>query len=265
MESSHTKPSLLPRESLQATATIIQTNIMSIQGIVDENYELFQRIAIHPSTNYPGRTQQNVLNELLRKLNEPEMETVVEQAIEAARAAGLDEKKLAVGANERRNSYDDDLDDYGMDEEGDQGQSDPFSEQWADCRYTFEQALKQYITGQAKRNFTVEEQEIGIENVRTGLKRKLTDEDDDEEEEDEDEDEDEEMGMGVGGMGGGTVGGSGVGMGGGPAGAPGANLNAQPENLLWLLSRGGRNLPKNIEFAANRVTRQETKRPPPPR
>ncbi|KAK3984840.1 mediator of RNA polymerase II transcription subunit 8 [Cladorrhinum sp. PSN332] len=256
----HSTP-LPTRESLQANTTIIQKNIMSIQSIIDENFELFQRVAVQPSTNYPGRNSENfdLLIMLLRKKPEEAVDDLMEESMNAARAAGLDEKKLAVGLHERRNSYDDDPDDYGLDDEEEEGQSDPFSEQWADCLYTFNQALTQYVTVQVRKNFTVEEQAMGIENVRTGLKRELKDLEDDDDEDDEDEDEDEDMEMG------GTGSGVGAGFGGGSGTASGANPNAQPEQLLWMLCRGGRNLPRVVELDANRVVKVETKRAPPPR
>ncbi|KAK4160977.1 mediator of RNA polymerase II transcription subunit 8 [Cladorrhinum sp. PSN259] len=253
----HSNP-LPTKESLQANATIIQKNIMSVQSIIDENCELFQRIAVHPSTNYPGRTQGDLLLSLLRKKPEQSVDKMIEASLEAANAAGLDEKKLAVGLHDRRNSYDDDPDNYGLEDDEEDGQSDPFNEQWADCQYAFNEALKQYVAFQVKKNFTVEEQAMGIENVRTGLKRDLKDVDDEDDEE-EDEDEDEDMGMG------GAVGGAGPGIGAGAAAAPGAQSNIQPEHLLWMLSRGGSQLPRNIELDANRVVKVETKRAPPPR
>jgi mediator of RNA polymerase II transcription subunit 8 len=51
--------------------------------------------------------------------------------------------------------------------------------------------ISSYAQEEAGDNYTVAEREMGIENVRTGLRRKL--EDSESEEEDEDEDEDEEM------------------------------------------------------------------------
>ncbi|KAK4229096.1 mediator of RNA polymerase II transcription subunit 8 [Podospora fimiseda] len=250
---------LLSRESLQLNTTIIKSNIMSVQSIIDDNFDLFQRLAIHPSTNYPGRNKENfdLLVMLLRKKPEEAVDDYIEESLNAARAAGLDEKKLAEGLHERMNSYNDDPDDYGMEDEEDEGQSDPLIEQWADCFYTFDQAVKQYVSVQAQKNFTVAEQAMGIENVRTGLKRELKDIDDDDDEEEEDEDED----MAMGGMESGAA----PGLAGGPVSTSGAINNIQPEHVLWMMARGGKNLPRYVELDANRVVKVETKRAPPPR
>ena len=51
--------------------------------------------------------------------------------------------------------------------------------------------ISTYAQEEAGDNYTVAEREMGIENVRPGLRRKL--EESESEEEDEDEDEDEEM------------------------------------------------------------------------
>ena len=55
--------------------------------------------------------------------------------------------------------------------------------------------LQKYAMQESSDNYTAEERAGGIENVNTGLRRKLEDNhhDSDEEDEDEDEDEDEEM------------------------------------------------------------------------
>ncbi|KAL2017672.1 hypothetical protein VTK56DRAFT_1886 [Thermocarpiscus australiensis] len=238
------------RESLQASASILQQNIRSIQELATEYSDLFQRIAIHPSTNFPGRTQEHVLLQLLRKKLEPDVEGWVEDARETARAAGLDPSTLATGVRPRgANGYDDE-DTYGLDQE-DEVPSDPFNEQWADMLDAFQETLQQYVTVQVKKKYTVEEQAIGIENVRTGLKRNL--EESDEEDEEEEEEEEEEVGPG------------------GPAAGAGAATTAggkpvmQPEHVFWLMATGDFTVPRNIEFVSQRKATETTKRPAPPR
>jgi len=223
-----------------------------------ENSDIFKRIAIHPSTNFPGRTQEHMLLQLLRKKLEPEVESWVEEARETARAAGIDVSKLSGpggGAPTRgMNGYGDD-DEYGMDDEDEGVPSDPFNEQWADMLETFQHSLHHYVTVQLKKQYTVEEQEMGIENVRTGLKRELRDEDEDE---DEDEEEEEE---GVAGVAGGVAS---QGAGAGTAGAAKKPV-IQPEYLFWLAARGDTRVSRNIEFEAMRKVAQTAKRPAPPR
>ncbi|KAK4136651.1 hypothetical protein BT67DRAFT_398019 [Trichocladium antarcticum] len=246
------------RESLQASASILQHNIQSIQDLTTENAALFQRIAIHPSTNFPGRTQEHVLLQLLRKKLEPAVESWVEEARDTARSAGLDASKLA-SATGGANRYNDE-DDYDLDQEEDVP-SDPFNEQWADIRDAFQESLQQYVTVQVKKKYTVEEQAVGIENVRTGLKRDL-EESDDEEDEDEDEDEeeassdsDEESAVAQGGRAAG-------------AGAPAAGagkIMMRPEHVFWLAVQGDIDIPPNVDFESRRRETRPTKRPAPPR
>ncbi|KAL2261447.1 hypothetical protein VTK26DRAFT_4164 [Humicola hyalothermophila] len=242
------------RESLQASAFILQHNIQSIQDISNENADLFQRIAIHPSTNFPGRTQEHILLQLLRKKLEPSVEHWVEEARETARAAGLDPGKLSSGTPVGgANGYHDD--DYGLDQEDDIP-SDPFNEQWADIRDAFQESLHEYVTVQVKKKYTVEEQAMGIENVRTGLKRDLEESDDEYEDEDEEEEE-EEPALASGGAAG-QVSGAG-------AGAAAGRPALQPEHLFWLAVQGNLNIPRNIDFESTRKVKETTKRPAPPR
>ncbi|KAK3341272.1 mediator complex, subunit Med8 [Lasiosphaeria hispida] len=243
------------RESLQASAAILLQNVNSIQDIASENAELFQRIAIHPSTNFPGRTQEQILLHLLRKKLEPDIESWVEEARDTARAAGLDASKLGSGFTDDNNE---DAGGYGLEQEG-EVPPDAFNEQWADIRDACDEGIMNYIQNQASEPYTIAEQEVGTRNVRTGLKRSLEDESD-EDEEDEDE-SDEEMG------GAGKAGGAGV-----PAPVPGYGqqpgmpgqakpLGMLPEQVLWFAARGDLNMPPNIDLESTRRMREAGKRP----
>ncbi|KAL2165383.1 hypothetical protein VTH06DRAFT_681 [Thermothelomyces fergusii] len=284
------------RESLQASVTILQQNIRAIQELADENADLFQRLAIHPSTNFPGRTHEHILTQLLRKKLEPDVESWVEEARATARAAGVDASKLAAGVRPRG------LHDYGDDDEdafdlnpagaaggggGDDAPSDPFSEQWADMADNFRQTLQQYVTVQVKKKYTVEEQAMGIENVRTGLRQSLEESDEeDEEDEEEEDDEEEEVQAGAAGGAAGTIAVQGVagapvavappaaataGAGAGGVveglGGPGGSLPAvvEPEHIFYLQAQGSFDLPKNIPLESRRVQTGATRRVAPPR
>ncbi|KAK5663598.1 hypothetical protein OQA88_4029 [Cercophora sp. LCS_1] len=224
------------RESLQASALILLQNVKSIQEITNENAELFSRIAVHPSTNFPGRTQEHILLTLLRKKLEPDVETRVEEARETARSAGLDASKLASG--KIGGGYGDDDDGVGYEEEGGVPE-DPFNELWADIRDACFEGIKEFIETQASEAYTVAEKELGTENVRTGLKRNL--EEDSEEDDDEEEEEEEMVGQGTKGA---VIGGNAL----------------QPEHVLWFAARGDLSLPPNIELESQRRAR-EAKRP----
>ncbi|KAK3950937.1 mediator of RNA polymerase II transcription complex subunit 8-domain-containing protein [Pseudoneurospora amorphoporcata] len=228
------------QESLTASAAILQKSLETIQKLADENSELFQRIVVHPSTNFPGRSQEHILLQLLRKKLEPEVESWVEDARSVARASGLDPSKLA-SSQQKTNGYDDDDDDY-RDEEED-APSDPFNEQWADMFQVSMDSIRDYLMNQANEPYTVAEREMGVENVRTGLKRSL--EEEDSEEEDEDEDEDEDRPLAAAGLG----------------KVNAANL-FHPEHVLWLTSRGNMKV-KNVDLEAIRKREKPRGRPAP--
>lgn len=258
------------RESLQASAGILQQSIKSIQDLTNENAHLLQRLVIHPSTNYPGRTQEATLLTLLRKKLEPEVEHWVEDAREAARAAGIDASKLGApsraggGANA---GLDDDEDAYGYDPDA-QGDSDIFNEQWSDIRETCTMGIVDYIQNQANEPYTAAEREMGTQYVRTGLKRSLEEADEDEDESDEDED-----GAGVGGdrMDEDVV----------EIPKPGAISRFQPaaaavatgdanklhpEHMLWFMAKGDLNIPPNLDMEyLRRSAKEPAKRAAPAR
>ncbi len=238
-------------ESLQASAAILQQNIRTIQELITENPGLFSRLAVHPSTNFPGRTQEHVLLSLLRKKLEPEVESWVEGARETARASGIDESKLAAGVRERGEHDYDDEDTYGMNQDDDVP-SDPFNEQWADMRDAFQETLQQYVTVQVKKKYTVEEQAMGVENVRTGL-RQILEESDEEDEDEEEEEEGEDEVAAAAGVGGVTA-------------AAGGEPVLEPEHLFCLAARGDLKLiPADFPFESTRARAAATRRPAPPR
>ncbi|KAL6411259.1 Mediator complex, subunit Med8 [Ilyonectria robusta] len=78
---------LPPPSSLQASAQILQRNLQTVLDSLSENSDILTRMAIHPSTNYPGRTQENVLTQLLRKKLEPDVEELVADGRDTARLA----------------------------------------------------------------------------------------------------------------------------------------------------------------------------------
>ena len=122
---------------------------------MNANSELLNRTVVFSSTNFPGRTQEGLLLQLLRKKLEPQVETWVGEG----RALQAD-PKTDIGETEREI-----------------------------LKYIKErnpEKAREYIT-ESDPYYTKEENEIGRETVRTGLRRK------DEEDESEDGDQDEEM------------------------------------------------------------------------
>ncbi|TVY90748.1 Mediator of RNA polymerase II transcription subunit, partial [Lachnellula willkommii] len=120
------------------------------------------RTVVYPSPNYPGRTQEALLGQLLRKKLEPSVEGWVAEG----------------------RAIQDEAEQQGGDEE----------ELWSWARSWLGPRLQKYAMQESSDNYTAEERAGGIGNVNTGLRRKLEDNhhDSDEEDEEEDEDEDEE-------------------------------------------------------------------------
>jgi mediator of RNA polymerase II transcription subunit 8 len=199
---------------------------------------------VHPSTNYPGRTQEAVLQQLLRKKLEPDIEVWAEQGRDAAAAAGV----VDVGGSGRGAGRDeDDEDEEGYrPEDGDGAVAGPLADLWADIRDACLVRVEEYVQNEDQDAYTAEERAMGVEKVRTGLKRNL---DEDSEDEDDDE-EDEEMPDA------GTA----------PSAVPDPAATAaaavlEPEYIMWYAARGDINLPANIERDSQRRLKDAAKRP----
>ena len=110
-----------------------------------------------------------------------------------------------------------------------------------------------------------EERAVGVENVRTGLRRNLDEESEEEDEDEEEEDEgDEDQEMADSGA---VVGGppppaapGGAGVAAGPTAS-----EIEPEFLLWFAARGDFDLPANIERESQRRLREAGRRSGPGR
>lgn len=135
------------RESIQTSASILGNNINSIVEHLARNADVLNRTVAYPSTNYPGRTQEGLLGQLLRKKLEPQVETWVGEG-------------------------------RGVQEGEDVGEG--AEELWAWGREWIGQRVATYILEEAGDSYTVEEREGGVENVRVGLRRKMEDEESEE-------------------------------------------------------------------------------------
>ncbi|KAK8110836.1 RNA polymerase II mediator complex component Med8, partial [Apiospora kogelbergensis] len=175
---SHPLPNL---DSLQASADILQHNISSLLDIIasKDNREAFSRIVVHPSTNFPGRTQEGILYQLLRKKAEPGVEASLDEGRKTFR------ELCATSANNHGNHHAT-ADETKVRED--------LVDKWLAARdYMLNERIPTYMSQEAQQPFSEEEVEMGVENVRTGLRQKVEmvddpDSDDDGEEED-DEDE----------------------------------------------------------------------------
>lgn len=193
--------------------------------------------------------------QLLRKKLEPDIETWAEQGRDAALAAGVEVGTGGTAAGrepDRHDDEDDDEEEEGYrperDDDDEAGAGDPFSELWADIREACMARVGDYVVNEDTDLYTAEERAIGVEKVRTGLKRDL-DEDSDE----EDEDEDDEMD------------GAGATAQGAPSSAGPTLPNLDPEYCLWAATTGGYDLPANIERESQRKLKAAGKRAGPGR
>lgn len=194
--------------SLQASAQILQRNLQTVLDSLTENSNLFSRIALHPSTNYPGRTQEAILTQLLRKKLEPDVEELV--------AKGRETAKLATSK--------------GVEE---------LQQIWDHLRAWTHERIAIYVREEAGQVYTAEERAQGVEGVRTGLKRDVEEDEGAEDEDDEDEeDEDGEEGKDEESESDSKAADEASKIARGP----------EPETLLWFASRGDFDVPRNVEY-----------------
>ncbi|KXJ86243.1 mediator of RNA polymerase II transcription complex subunit 8-domain-containing protein [Microdochium bolleyi] len=190
---------LPPLESLQASADILQHNLRTLLDIVTQHNDLFTRVAVHPSTNYPGRTQESILFQLLRKKADPDVANSMDEGRKTL--ANLAHVGTAASDKSNKNTM--------------QLSVDPNAEQdaavmarieaqeaelegiWSAAQQACGKRVMQYAQFEDNDPYTAEEREIGVENVRTGLRRPL--ESDDEDEDDEDDEDGDGDGSGLGG------------------------------------------------------------------
>lgn len=252
--------------------------------ILQQHSATFQRVVVYPSPNYPGRTQEHVLSQLLRKKLEPQVETLVEDGRVVAFAAGVDpqasfasneksqqerdrarqvrrdEELLKYGRDVDEDDDDDDDDDDGDDEDGENGVNEPIGvgDAWADSRTWCQTRLGEFVRDDFNDSYTAEERALGVENIRTGLRQNLEveDEDDDEGDDEEDTDGDQTMMDMPPAAPGGSSGPAGQSGGAGP-GQVGEVPGEDPERLLWYAARGDRELPPAVELETQRIARQQ--------
>ncbi|RYP60009.1 hypothetical protein DL770_010093 [Monosporascus sp. CRB-9-2] len=150
-------------DSLQASADILQHNLRYLLDIVTQHNDLFSRVAVHPSTNFPGRTQEGILLQLLRKKPEPDVAAAMDEGRERLEAVSLaasavgssgDPDSPAAAARARRAQT-----------------TARLEETWDAARRACIARVMRYATEEDDDPYTEEEHAAGIENVRTGLRK----------------------------------------------------------------------------------------------
>src|SRR2546423_1981602 len=166
-----TKLTFCSRASLQSHSALISDNLKNVSDQLEEHQELLNSTVVYPLPQFPGRTQEHILQQLLRTKLEPEVSDWVEMGQDIAQAVSKDSlHRLS----------DNDLDQLW---------------EWAP-----QDASQEGIKQKWGADYTLAEIQAGVERVATGLKRELkipedddneeTVEGDDEEEEEEEEEED---------------------------------------------------------------------------
>ncbi|KAI1109422.1 mediator of RNA polymerase II transcription complex subunit 8-domain-containing protein [Nemania sp. NC0429] len=155
-------------DSLEASADILNHNVRAILDTISQNNDLFSRVAVHPSTNFPGRTQENILLQLLRKKPEPDVEAAMEEGSKTLASMPLP-GRLQVATTDV----------------GDKEKEGALENIWGTVRGALQERIAEYVMNEEGDSFTAEEHEMGIENVRTGLQRSFDDEYEDEDDEEE--------------------------------------------------------------------------------
>ncbi|KFY15268.1 hypothetical protein V492_02108 [Pseudogymnoascus sp. VKM F-4246] len=72
-------PVMPPIDSIQVHSTILAQSLKNITDHLSKHSDLFSQTVVYPSTNFPGRTQEGLIGQLLRKKLEPSAESWVEE------------------------------------------------------------------------------------------------------------------------------------------------------------------------------------------
>ncbi|KAH7027812.1 mediator of RNA polymerase II transcription complex subunit 8-domain-containing protein [Microdochium trichocladiopsis] len=199
---------LPPLESLQASADILQHNLRTLLDIVTQHNDLFTRVAVHPSTNYPGRTQEGILFQLLRKKADPDVANSMDEGRKTlANLAQVGTSTSTTAAPARNGNPGNDAGnnatkhamllsiDPNAEQDGAvmariEAQESELEGIWSRAQQACHERVMRYAQFEDNDPYTAEEREMGVENVRTGLRKPLESDDEDEDDEDEDEDGD---------------------------------------------------------------------------
>ncbi|KAK1480428.1 RNA polymerase II mediator complex component Med8 [Colletotrichum tamarilloi] len=226
--------------SLQAQSQILLRNLQSLLETLTENTHVFQHLHVFPDVAYPGRVHENILLQLLRKKLEPGVEEWVERGRETTRElrganvappSSSDGSSVGIGGGPGIAG--------GPVGAGNGGGEAQLEAVWRDVRAWTVERVQKYVLEEAGDVYTEDERRMGVENVRTGLRRGL--EEDDEDDDDEDEESDEEGGGG----GDGDVIMSGQSQ---KTKKPTKPTGPEPEMLFWFEARGDFDLPRNVDL-----------------
>lgn len=149
---------------MQAAAQVVSIQLEEVQTAIAEKQDFFKAAHVFPLTTFPAHTQENMLNELLRKRLQPSTEDWI--------------KRYGTNGTSRNIST--------------TQSNEELRELWSSASLFSKDLVVDWIkANQFEDEFTIAEKEMGIENIETGLRRKFWEEDEDEDDaQDEDKMED---------------------------------------------------------------------------
>ncbi|KAL1961078.1 hypothetical protein VTO42DRAFT_4966 [Malbranchea cinnamomea] len=161
---------LPPWSSLQSQASILSNNLVSIAQLLHEHRDTLASMVAYPTPQFPGRTEAGMLSQLVRTKLEPKVEEWVARGRSVGSQTAPGATDTATWARENAKTL----------------TADELRElwRWAPLEAN-EEARRRNWGGE----YTLEEKEMGLENVVTGLRRKLVEEDEEEGESEEGEEE----------------------------------------------------------------------------
>lgn len=192
----------------------MQHNMSSLVNIMNQNGDVFSRVAAHPSTNWPGRTQESALLQLLRKKPEPDDAAARDEGFERLVkliAAPAAQPSALLGGDRG-----DGLEDVTTKEEqqerererrrvAEKGAVQDLEHTWTTSQDFMVKRAMRYVQDEDSLEYTEEEQQRGLDVMRTGLRKfdemgmKMGGYGDDDDDEEDSEEDDDHMDMGMDG------------------------------------------------------------------
>ncbi|CAK4031602.1 Mediator of RNA polymerase II transcription subunit 8 [Lecanosticta acicola] len=144
--------------SLQADASTVGVNLAELADVLNSQRQLFSAMHAYPLPNYPGPTQENILQGLLRKKLDPRAEAWIDDSLKSETGGHTSDALLS---------------------------DEQMEEIWESAKPLSREIIAPMLEEEIfEDDYTIEERAKGVENVVTGIKR--IDEEDDGDAMDED-------------------------------------------------------------------------------
>ena len=147
------------RASFQNSAMVISQSLTSVSQHLNAHHDFFASMSVFPLPEFPGKTQETLLHQLLRTKLEPSVEDWVTEGRKAALKSARHDENAGLS-------------------------NDELLDLWSWAGMAANQEARKHTWGG---NYTLEEREGGIKYVVTGLRRRLKEDPNDSSEEEDDE------------------------------------------------------------------------------